>query len=209
MVRSSRFFAVMRSAARRALRSATSSRKRFDSSVERPVMNCGRLPGCALVISIDGVRGVREVQQGRPAAERRRLQPQPVALRLGDVTHRHVGLGEPEISGGHHGSGIGIVFADHGGAFSSPHTSHTKRGRRAALAADPSFAVLETRRMISRSSPGRLAVGVAPQIARRATDAARAARQDGRMTPEAAVPLPPPPVARSATSSSSRPPTAS
>jgi hypothetical protein len=35
-----------------AVRRATSSRKRLDSSVERPVMNWGRLPGWAFVMSM-------------------------------------------------------------------------------------------------------------------------------------------------------------
>ena len=51
-VRSSTSFAAIRSAARRAVRRATSSRKRFDRSVERPVMNWGRLPGWAFVMSM-------------------------------------------------------------------------------------------------------------------------------------------------------------
>ncbi len=102
---------------------------------------------------------IREVQQGRPAAERRGLPSQPVPLGLCDMTHCHVGLREPEIAGGHHGPGLGSVFAGHGGAFCSPHTSQTRRGRHAALAGDPSFAVLSNaadQRFLPRSAGARV-----------------------------------------------------
>ena len=55
--RSSTLLAAIAVAARRALRSAKSSRMRLDSSVDWPEINCGRPPGCMALRSMR-VRGV-------------------------------------------------------------------------------------------------------------------------------------------------------
>ena len=139
-VRSSTFFAVIRSAASRALRSATSSRKRLDRSVERPVMNCGRLPGWALVISMPPPFAVVEVQERRGAAQFGRERPQPVSLGLGDVHHGHSRFRQTEIARGH-GRRV-VLCADHGAAFCSPHTATLSGAGPVPRIALPSFAGL-------------------------------------------------------------------
>jgi hypothetical protein len=89
-----------------------------------------------------GVERVGEVQQRRPAAEFGGLQPQALALGVGDVRHHDIGLGEAEIARRHRAAVHSVFCAGHDAAFCSPHTSHTKRRFAGPLAAAPSFAVL-------------------------------------------------------------------
>ena len=152
-VRSSTFLAVIRSAASRALRRATSSRKRLDRRVDRPVMNWGRLPGMRLGDLDPAAVGVVEVQQSRSAAQVGGERAQSDPFRFGDVHHGHSRFRQTEIARVH-GRSV-ILCADNGAAFCSPHTA-TLSGDRAGSRKPPRVSPYwATRRVISASSERR------------------------------------------------------
>ena len=78
-------FCVMAPAASLALRRASSSRMRLESSTVLPVMNCGRPPGWVTLSSMR-VRGwSSKCSSGRPAADGGELVAPALPLRFGDV----------------------------------------------------------------------------------------------------------------------------